>query len=587
MVWDPDGGVVDVNPAIERMLGAPRELMIGQPRRRRCCSRPAAARCRPSSFRPRASSAPAAASTRSTACRRRRRRRLGLRPLARRAGDGTIASPSPDHRGRGEGALGRAHHDPRRRVARPRVDVRRRRDDRVRQPVGRGALGLRQDEVIGRLWRAITHPEDVPLLRAALADAGPDEPRTPMLEVRLRAREALALGRGPGHAALPQRPRGRRRDHRPRRHPHARRRGHGPPAVVAAGGAGRRCAGRDHHGRRAGPDRRHQRAGVLAAGARDEPRRAASARTPAHLRRACAACSPSPRPRSRGCTRSPRAASRCASSPSSARTAGASASTTCRSRRGGRLWTFRDITQFKLMEEEQRGFLATMSHEIKTPLSGIAGAAELLRGARLHERERELAEVISDAAQSLTGLLRDVLDVSRAEAGREETEAADYDPRRLLTSVAGVLRPSLRGRAARAARDVDPTVPGRAARRRRPRAPDRAQPGVQRGQVHRGGRRARSTPTSTATRCRSPSATPAAGSPRTDLQRLFEPWTRNHGRAWAGTGLGLVIARRLARAMGGDVTVVSTLGEGSAFTLELPLRPARRRRRWASRPRPR
>src|SRR6185503_13684235 len=56
-----------------------------------------------------------------------------------------------------------------------------------------------------------------------------------------------------------------------------------------------------------------------------------------------------------------------------------------------------------------------------------------------------------------------------------------------------------------------------------------------------------------------------------DLQRLFEPWTRNHTRAWAGTGLGLSIARRLARAMGGDVTVMSELGTGSAFTLELPL----------------
>jgi len=56
-----------------------------------------------------------------------------------------------------------------------------------------------------------------------------------------------------------------------------------------------------------------------------------------------------------------------------------------------------------------------------------------------------------------------------------------------------------------------------------------------------------------------------------DLQRLFEPWTRNHTRAWAGTGLGLSIARRLARAMGGDVSVVSELGSGSAFTLELPL----------------
>jgi len=51
------------------------------------------------------------------------------------------------------------------------------------------ALGLRQDELIGRLWRAITHFEDVPKLRAAIAAAGPDEPRTPLIELRLRTRD--------------------------------------------------------------------------------------------------------------------------------------------------------------------------------------------------------------------------------------------------------------------------------------------------------------------------------------------------------------------------------------------------------------
>ena len=113
------------------------------------------------------------------------------------------------------------------------------------------ALGLRQDELIGRLWRALTHPDDVPVLRAALADAGPDEPRTPLLELRLRAGDGTWRW-VEGQATLRFRDgqADRRRGHRARRHPHARRRGAGPAAVVAARGARRRRAGRDRHGRR-------------------------------------------------------------------------------------------------------------------------------------------------------------------------------------------------------------------------------------------------------------------------------------------------------------------------------------------------
>src|SRR4051812_18453426 len=64
------------------------------------------------------------------------------------------------------------------------------------------ALGLRQDEIIGRLWRAITHVDDVPKLRAALAAAGPDEPRTPIIEGRPRTRDG-GRGSGAGPAAPP------------------------------------------------------------------------------------------------------------------------------------------------------------------------------------------------------------------------------------------------------------------------------------------------------------------------------------------------------------------------------------------------
>ena len=213
-----------------------------------------------------------------------------------------------------------------------------------------------------------------------------------------------------------------------------------------------------------------------------------------------------------------------------------------------------------------------MSHEIKTPLSGIAGAAELLIDAGLPTRERELAEVISDAAQSLTGLLRDVLDVSRAEAGREQAEASDYDPRRLLDLDRRRAAPEpARAQPSSCSVNVDPHVPdalrGDPARVRQivlnlaSNAVKYTEEGV------RAHRRRRATATSS----RSPSPTPAAASPRRTSRGCSSRGRATTAARGRAPGSGLSIARRLARAMGGDVTVVSTLGEGSAFTLELPL----------------
>ena len=133
------------------------------------------------------------------------------------------------------------------------------------------ALGLRQDEVIGRLWRALTHPLDVPVLRAALADAGPDEPRTEMLELRLRASdgswvwvEGQATLRFRGGSAIAVEITGRDVTRTRAAEDEGRR------LASQLEGARRRRAGRDPDGRPARPDRGHQRAGLLAAGARRE-----------------------------------------------------------------------------------------------------------------------------------------------------------------------------------------------------------------------------------------------------------------------------------------------------------------------------
>lgn len=250
----------------------------------------------------------------------------------------------------------------------------------------------------------------------------------------------------------------------------------------------------------------------------------------------------------------------------------------------GHLWIFRDVTAATQIEDELRqardaalwattvksDFIATMSHEIRTPLAGISGAAALMLDDELPDSAHELVEVVVEAAQALEGLLGDVLDVSRIEAGRAELEVDDYDVRRLLSTVAGVLTPTLRDRPLELSVVVDASVPaivrgdGKRVRQILLNLASNAVKYSERGRVCLHAR-------AEGERLRMEVIDTGPGIDAATLARLFEPWTRGHGREWAGTGLGLGIARKLARAMGGDVTAASVVGVGSTFTLDIPL----------------
>jgi PAS domain S-box-containing protein len=249
----------------------------------------------------------------------------------------------------------------------------------------------------------------------------------------------------------------------------------------------------------------------------------------------------------------------------------------------------RDVSDRKAAEEELRQarhaaeeasraksrFLAVMSHELRTPLTGVVGFADLLETQVLgpvNTRQRESLARIKTSSWHLIGIIDEILTLSRAEAGNEQVRSVETDVTELTRDVVRIVEPQATERGlgfdcsgldSAAIVSTDPgkvrqiliNLVGNAVKYTRTGRVDirldRAEPGVL--LVH-----VRDTGPGIATE---------------DLERIFEPFTQldsSHTRPGGGTGLGLAICRRLARMLGGDVTVVSTPGQGSTFTFRLP-----------------
>jgi signal transduction histidine kinase len=99
--------------------------------------------------------------------------------------------------------------------------------------------------------------------------------------------------------------------------------------------------------------------------------------------------------------------------------------------------------------EAKSTFLATMSHEIRTPMNGVLGLASLLAETSLTEEQRRLVEVITSSGRALMGLLNDVLDLSKVEAGRGELERTSLDAAALAAGVEALFGPEPAARASR------------------------------------------------------------------------------------------------------------------------------------------
>ncbi len=222
-------------------------------------------------------------------------------------------------------------------------------------------------------------------------------------------------------------------------------------------------------------------------------------------------------------------------------------------------------------------FLAVMSHELRTPLNAILGYADLLDAGvagPLADPQRAFVARGRDAARRLLTLVEDVLSFAKLEAGRVAISVVPTGVRALVAPAVAVVAPQAaqRGLALSVVDDAaldalqvraDPERAGQILLNLLSNALKFTPPG---GRI--------TVRTLVDARCvRVSVEDTGVGIAPSQHERIFEPFVQvdtRLTRTSEGTGLGLAISRELARAMGGDVTVASAVGEGATFTLELP-----------------
>ena len=250
--------------------------------------------------------------------------------------------------------------------------------------------------------------------------------------------------------------------------------------------------------------------------------------------------------------------------------------------------------QLALTSKYKSEFLANMSHELRTPLNSLLILSKLLSDnaqGNLNEKQIEFARTINSAGSDLLNLINDILDLSKIESGTVTIEVGEMPMQQPQAAHGADLPPARRRQGPRFQRRVRRQAAGDDPHRREAAAADRAQPAVQRLQVHR--RRAASrwrcaAPTSgwspnhpvlrNADRAIEIAVTDTGiGIPEDKQKLIFEAFQQADGttsRKYGGTGLGLSISREIARLLGGELQVRSKPGEGSTFTLFVPLEAA-------------
>jgi len=218
-------------------------------------------------------------------------------------------------------------------------------------------------------------------------------------------------------------------------------------------------------------------------------------------------------------------------------------------------------------------FLANMSHEIRTPLNGVLGMAQVLAKSDLTPADHDKVRLIRASGETLLGLLNDLLDLSKIEAGRMDIHIHDFDLEVEVDTATRSFATIAAQKDVRFLVEVQPEAQGMwrgdGGRIRQVLAnlASNAVKFTAAGEIRVSVRRTAEGIVCTV-------ADSGAGIARDRLEQLFERFSQvdpSATRKYGGTGLGLAISRELVELMGGHVSVTSVEGRGSAFTFELSL----------------